>query len=130
MPLDRLSDRLSFGVDSDVDDTMMDIIANRAPVDDASFGDYGFDEPPMDEFTFISILLNDSDDTVDLRADIAGEGEYTATLARHSSPPIPDLQLPLHLQLLPKQTKKYTPQVSEYTHIDLGNPPRHRYHAI
>lgn len=106
MPLNRLSDRLSFGVDSDVDDTMMDIIANRAPVDDASFGDYGFDEPPMDESVFNLYFTNDSDDTVDLRADIVGEGEYTATLARHSSPPIPDLQLPLHLQPLPKQTKR------------------------
>jgi hypothetical protein len=51
MPLNRLSDRLSLGVDSDVDDTMMDIRANRLDpaFEDTSFG-YG-DDAPFDKYS-------------------------------------------------------------------------------
>lgn len=50
-PLNRLSDRLSFGLQSDdnVDDTMMDILANRP--DPPVFGDESFDfGPAVDEY--------------------------------------------------------------------------------
>jgi hypothetical protein len=50
-PLNRLSDRLSFGLQSDdnVDDTMMDILANRA--EQPGFGDESFDfGPNVDEY--------------------------------------------------------------------------------
>ena len=51
-PLNRLSDRLSFGAE-DVDDTMMDILANRPePIDDGGFADESleFGEAPMEEY--------------------------------------------------------------------------------
>jgi hypothetical protein len=76
MPLGRLSDRLSFGQgESDIDDTMMDIMANRPALDEG--GSFGFG----DGFT------GEEDDTVDLRADVEGvDGDYTENLAKQQSP--------------------------------------------
>ena len=42
-PLTRLSDRLSMGVGSDVDDTMMDILANRMDQVGGGFPDESMD---------------------------------------------------------------------------------------
>ena len=87
----RLSDRLSFGApgSDDVDDTMMDILANRQ-MDHGGFADESmeFDQPTL-EFYRILFEANGSDDTVDLRGgDVDGEGEYTEGLGRLSSPDI------------------------------------------
>ena len=76
MPLGRLSDRLSFGQgESDVDDTMMDIMANRPALDEG--GSFGFGDG----------FAGEEDDTVDLRADVEGvDGDYTENLAKQQSP--------------------------------------------
>jgi len=50
-PFNRLSDRLSFGAE-DVDDTMMDILANRADTSGGGFADESLDfgAPPIEEY--------------------------------------------------------------------------------
>ena len=99
-PLTRLSDRLSFGVGDEVDDTMMNILANR-PVEPL---------PPLDDdtFEFGDVMHGDfgDDNTLELGAvgdDI--EGEYTANLKRLGSP----LLLDFEKEQLQKTTKTKKP---------------------
>ena len=88
-PLNRLSDRLSFGAE-DVDDTMMEILANRADPSGGGFADESLDfgAPPIDEYSPPLKHADESDDTMDLRGPVDDvEGEFTTALNRVSPDP-------------------------------------------
>ena len=104
---------------------MMDILANRQMGDHGGFADESmeFDQPTLEYPTLLSVKVDDSDDTVDLKGgDVDTEGEYTEALGRMSSPNIMmDLDVPTTIKpRKPLKQQKWVPFLIVLTR--LGSP--------
>ena len=105
---------MSFGAADEVDDTMMNILAQR--VAPAPFGDDDddemFDMPSMalgEYFLSKGKRTNGRDDTVDLAVDGDVDGEYTEALKRMESPTLDLHSIPLQpVKRKPLKQQRYT----------------------